>query len=58
MSDTLSTQSPQSQTEALLARFDAARDAFLAAFAQAPDAALPYTPAGDEYALGVLPLHL
>ncbi len=60
MSDTPtpSTQSPQSQAAVLLARFDAARDAFLAAFTQAPDAALPYTPAGDEYALGVLPLHL
>jgi hypothetical protein len=58
MSDTPSTQSPQSQAEALLARFDTARDAFLAAFAQAPDDALPYAPAGDDYALGVLPLHL
>lgn len=58
MSDTTSAQSPQSQAEALLARFDTARDAFLAAFAHAPDDALPYTPPGDEYALGVLPLHL
>ena len=48
----------ESQAARLLARFGAARDAFLAAFTQAPDAALPYTPAGDEYALGVLPLHL
>lgn len=50
--------SPQGQTATLVARFDAARDGFLAAFAQAPDEALPYTPVGDEYALGVLPLHL
>lgn len=42
----------------LVARFDAARDAFLSAFAEAPDEAMPYTPAGEEYALGVLPLHL
>ena len=48
----------ESQAARLLTRFGAARDAFLAAFAQAPDAALPYTPAGDEYALGVLPPHL
>jgi DinB family protein len=50
--------SPHGQAASLIARFDAARDAFLAAFAQAPDEALPYTPTGDEYALGVLPLHL
>ncbi|HEU5348854.1 MAG TPA: DinB family protein [Ktedonobacterales bacterium] len=50
--------SPQSQAKALVARFDAARDTFLAAFAEAPDEALSYTPAGEEYALGILPLHL
>jgi DinB family protein len=49
---------PQRQAATLIARFDVARDGFLAAFAQAPDEALPYTPAGEEYALGVLPLHL
>ncbi|HEY7340156.1 MAG TPA: DinB family protein [Ktedonobacterales bacterium] len=49
---------PQGQAATLIARFDAARDGFLAAFAQAPDEALPYTPAGEEYALGILPLHL
>lgn len=49
---------PQEQAATLIARFDTARDGFLAAFAQAPDEALPYTPAGEEYALGVLPLHL
>lgn len=49
---------PQGQAMSLVARFDAARDAFLTAFAQAPDDALPYTPTGEEYALGVLPLHL
>lgn len=43
---------------AALARFDAARDAFLAAFAQAPDAALAYVPEGDEYAVGTLVAHL
>lgn len=53
-----SQHSEQSQAAGLLARFDTARDAFLAAFAEAPDDALPYTPAGEEYALGVLPLHL
>jgi DinB superfamily len=43
---------------AALADFDSARDRFLAAFAAAPDAALPFVPAGEEYALGVLPMHL
>ena len=43
---------------ASLAAFDAGYSAFLAAFAQAPDDALPYVPPGDEYALGVLPVHL
>ena len=38
--------------------FDAARAAFLAAFAQVPDAALSYLPEGDEYALGGLLMHL
>src|SRR5690242_4578248 len=41
-----------------LAAFDAARDTFLAAFAQTPDAALAYVPPGDEYALGALLQHL
>lgn len=60
MSQPSESESPtaQGQAAALVAHFDAARDAFLAAFAQAPDEALPYTPAGEEYALGVLPLHL
>ncbi len=44
-------------TERLRA-FDEARDKFLAAFAQAPDEALPFVPPGDEYAIGVLPIHL
>jgi hypothetical protein len=43
---------------AALAALDAARDRFLTAFAQAPDAALPFVPAGEEYAVGVLPVHL
>jgi hypothetical protein len=38
--------------------FDQARDQFLAAFAQAPDEALPFVPPGDEYAIGVLPIHM
>src|SRR5215471_7713230 len=41
-----------------LTTFDEARDNFLAAFAQAPDEALPFVPPGDEYAIGVLPIHL
>lgn len=43
---------------AVLAEFDQARDAFLAAFAEAPDSALSYLPDGEEYALGALLLHL
>jgi hypothetical protein len=43
---------------AALATFDAARDRFVVAFAHAPDAALPFVPEGEEYALGVLPMHL
>jgi hypothetical protein len=38
--------------------FDSARDAFLVAFEQAPDASLAYVPAGDEYAIGTLLPHL
>jgi hypothetical protein len=45
------------QVEALTA-FDTARDAFLTAFAGAPDAALAYVPPGDEYAVGTLLPHL
>lgn len=54
------TAMPQSSSESAkaLATFDQARDAFLAAFAQAPDEALPYVPPGDEYSLGILPVHL
>ena len=47
-----------SEQEAALARFDAARDAFLEAFAQAPDEALAYVPTGEEYAVGTLLEHL
>lgn len=43
---------------AALARFDRAYQDFLATFAQAPNEAMPYVPAGDEYALGGLLLHL
>src|SRR5215471_7684783 len=55
MSD--STDTSASVTEQLNT-FDEARDHFLAAFAQAPDEALPFVPPGDEYAIGVLPIHL
>src|SRR5258708_29149499 len=43
---------------ATLAALDAARDRFLAAFAQAPDEALPFVPAGAETPLGAVPLHM
>ena len=43
---------------AVPAELDRARDAFLAAFAEAPDSALSYLPEGEEYALGALLLHL
>ncbi len=50
---------PMSLTYAeALSGFEQGYTAFLAAFAQAPDEALAYLPPGDEYALGVLPLHL
>lgn len=49
----------QSQDRAsAMAAFDDTYHAFLAEFAQAPDAALPFVPPGDEYAVGVLPMHL
>lgn len=54
----MSEQSQPRGTQEALAAFDHARDAFLAAFAQAPDEALPFVPSGDEYAIGVLPIHL
>ena len=52
------TPAPSSDRAAALAAFDQARDAYLAAFSQAPDEALAYVPAGEEYTLGVLTLHL
>jgi DinB superfamily len=60
MSDaSVKNQAPSaSESATALAAFDQARDVFLAAFAQAPDEALPYVPPGDEYALGILPVHL
>lgn len=60
MSDSTTSSQVHSASEATqaLAAFDQARDLFLAAFAEAPDAALPYVPPGDEYALGILPMHL
>jgi uncharacterized damage-inducible protein DinB len=55
----MSSPMPQSPEPAqALAAFDAARDAFLAEFAHAPDAALAYVPPGEEYALGALLTHL
>jgi DinB superfamily len=48
----------QSTREVAMARLDDTRAAFLAAFAEVPDEALAYVPVGDEYALGVLPMHL
>ncbi len=43
---------------AVVGALDQARDAFLAAFAEVPDAALSYLPEGDEFALGALLLHI
>lgn len=42
----------------VVAAFDAARDRFLAAFAEVPDEALAYLPDGDEFAIGALLLHV
>lgn len=58
MRDPSATAQSASESVQALAAFDQARDVFLAAFAQAPDEALPYVPPGDEYALGILPVHL
>ena len=41
-----------SDRAAVVAAFDAARDRFLAAFAEVPDEALTYLPEGDEFAIG------
>jgi hypothetical protein len=55
----MATPHEQAETQRLaLAAFDRAYEAFLRAFAQVPDKALSYLPPGDEYALGVLPIHL
>ena len=48
----------ESTATTVLAEFDQARAAFLAAFAEVPDTALGYLPEGEEYALGALLLHL
>ena len=53
----MSQQGVETPTDSL-ADFDAARDTFLAAFAQAPDGALAFVPVGDEYAVGTLLMHL
>src|SRR5579859_1160151 len=44
--------------EAAIVAFDQAHVSFLEAFRDVPDEALSYVPAGDEYALGILPEHL
>ncbi|HLJ81132.1 MAG TPA: DinB family protein [Ktedonobacterales bacterium] len=44
--------------EASLSALDQAYVQFLEAFRDVPDEALSYVPAGDEYALGILPEHL
>src|SRR5689334_1002535 len=54
----MSTADTSGTRQAAIATFDATRDDFLAAFAEAPDGALTYLPPGDEYTLGVLPRHL
>jgi hypothetical protein len=54
----MSTTDLSDEQRKALDAFDAARDTFLAAFAQAPDAALAYIPAGDEYAVGTLLPHI
>jgi hypothetical protein len=41
-----------------LAAFDRSYAAFVEAFDHAPDEALSFVPPGDDYALGILPLHL
>ncbi len=47
-----------SDRSAVVGAFDAARDTFLTAFAEVPDAALTYLPEGDEFAVGALLLHI
>lgn len=47
----------QTQRQAI-ADFDRAYADFSQAFAEVPDEALTYLPEGDEYVLGVLPIHL
>lgn len=54
----MSTANLSDEQRQALNDFDAARDTFLAAFAQAPDEALEYVPVGDEYAVGTLLPHL
>ena len=44
--------------EASLSALGRAYVQFLAAFRDVPDEAMSYVPAGDEYALGILPEHL
>jgi hypothetical protein len=54
----MSDSSSSSTLSAALAEFDGSYSAFQTAFSKAPDEALAYLPPGDEYALGVLPIHL
>jgi hypothetical protein len=44
--------------QSVLLDFDAAREAFEQALRRAPDAALRYKPAGEDYALGGLVVHV
>jgi hypothetical protein len=44
--------------DALLADFDATRDQFIETLRRAPDASLRYKPAGEDYALGGLVVHV
>ncbi|HLW01853.1 MAG TPA: DinB family protein [Ktedonobacterales bacterium] len=48
---------PETQQQALMT-FGQTYEAFLAVFREVPDEALSFFPEGDEYTLGVLPLHL
>jgi DinB superfamily len=48
----------EAEREAALAAFDRAHAAFAAALAETPAAALRYRPAGEDYALGGLAVHV
>jgi hypothetical protein len=46
------------ERQAVLAEFDTTREAFEESLRRAPDAALRYKPAGEDYALGGLVVHV